>query len=231
LKSLYVVGCSHSRYVWPTYANILGQEYDNFYNWAGTGFGNYAIMHRAIEVAELMTPEDDLIVQWTYPGRFDFHIFGQGWYRGGNLVHSHDQIQQTILTYAFDPDSYQFQSDNHIMLTTTYLKNKNVNFRMLASDYDVEDLPALSIAKDFNIPFRKFLNVRPNIKMVKKEFDHHFTPAHHLEYLRQTDFTITDKMLQYVKKSEELIDTIHDWKWLQFKFEDAGLVSSETYGK
>ena len=102
---------------------------------------------------------------------------------------------------------------------------------MLASDYDVGDLPALSIAKDFNIPFRKFLNVRPNVKMLKKEPDHHFTPAHHLEYLRQTNFTITDKMLQYVKQSEELLDTIHDWKWLQFRFEDEGLTSSETYGK
>ena len=66
MKSLYVIGCSHSRYVWPTYANILGQEYDNFYNWAGSGFGNYAIMHRAIEVSKLMKPEDDLIIQWTF---------------------------------------------------------------------------------------------------------------------------------------------------------------------
>jgi hypothetical protein len=38
-------------------------------------------------------------------------------------------------------------------------------------------------------------------------------------------------MLQYVKQSEELLDTIHDWKWLQFRFEDEGLTSSETYGK
>ena len=27
------------------------------------------------------------------------------------------------------------------------------------------------------------------------------------------------------------IEKIHDWKWLQFRFEDAGLTSSETYGK
>lgn len=228
---MYVIGCSHSRYVWPTYANILGQEYDNFYNWAGSGFGNYAIMHRAIEVSKLMKPEDDLIIQWTYPSRFDFHIFGQGWYRGGNLINNHDSVQQAILTYAYDPDSYQFQTDNHIELTTTYLKSKNINFRMLASDYDVGDLPAISISNNFDIPFRKFLNVRPDIKMVKKETDHHFTPTHHLEYLRQTDFTITQKMLQYVEQSEKLIDTIHDWKWLQFKFEKAELIDRETYGK
>ena len=69
---------------------------------------------------------------------------------------------------------------------------------MVGSDYDVGDLPALNIAREFDIPFYKFLNVRPNIKMIKKEFDHHYTPRHHLNYLYQTDFTITKKMLQYV---------------------------------
>ena len=231
--NLYAIGCSHTRYVWPTFADILGRggDYDNFYNWGGSGFGNFAIMNRVIEIVDIMEPEDTIIVQWTYPARFDFHIPGEGWYRGGNLSNNNDQVQNTINSYAFDIDSYEMLTNNYIALTKTYLDSKNINYRMVGSDYDVGDMPALSIANDFDIPFRKFLNVRPNVKMIKKESDHHFTPKHHLRYLEESNFTITEKMLHYVQQAEEQLDMLHDWKWIQFKLEDEKLTQRVTYGK
>ena len=30
---LSVIGCSHTWYVWPTWADILSQEYDEYENW------------------------------------------------------------------------------------------------------------------------------------------------------------------------------------------------------
>ena len=57
MSTLYAVGCSHTRYCWPTYADILGQEYDKFENWGQSGFGNLAIMHRALEIAEQAGPD------------------------------------------------------------------------------------------------------------------------------------------------------------------------------
>lgn len=216
---MYAIGCSHTSYVWPTYADILGQEFDNFYNWGIAGIGNFAIMNRVIEIVEgEFTPDDTLIIQWTYPNRFDFHTTINGWYQGGNLANNYDPIQKTINNYAFDINSYELQTQNYIKLTRTFLDANHIDYRMIGSDYDVGDLPALSIANKFDIPFRKFLNVLPNSRMPKKELDQHFTPSHHLAYLNQTDFTITEKMLQYVQQSEELLDGIHNWNQIQEAF-------------
>ena len=175
---MYSVGCSHTKYVWPTYADILGKSYDKHYNWGIPGIGNFAIMNRVIAIVDCMHPLDELIIQWTYPNRFDYHreVKGPdgirvGWYRGGNLAH------------------------------------------------------------DFKIPFKKFLNVRPQSNTFQKETDQHYTPAHHLEYLRQCSFKITKEMLQYVQQAEDVLDTLHDWKWIQFKLEEAGLTDRVHHGR
>ena len=230
MSTLYSVGCSHTRYVWPTYADILGQGYDKFYNWGMTGVGNFAIMNRVMQIASKMHPNDELIIQWTYPARFDYHRTETGWYRGGNLAHNHDMVQDTINKYAYDELTYQMLTDNYIQLTKAYLAQHNINYKMLGADFDVGGKPALSIAQDFNIPFRKFLNVMPGASAIKKETDPHYTTSHHLEYLRQSNFTITKKMLYYVEQVEELIDTLHDWKMIQYKLEQARFTQRVTYG-
>lgn len=157
MSTLYAVGCSHTRYCWPTYADILSQEYDNFENWGQSGFGNFAIMHRVVEIADKMQSDDRLIVQWTYPTRFDFHRKGDGWYQGGNLQHNFDQVQDTINKFAYDPDSYQWHMETFIKLTKQYLDTNVVDYNMIGVDFNIEDieefpdkqaLPKLSIMKE-----------------------------------------------------------------------------------
>jgi hypothetical protein len=121
-------------------------------------------------------------------------------------------------------------TDNYIQLTKSYLAQHDINYKMLGADFDVGGKPALSIAQDFNIPFRKFLNVMPGASAIKKEIDPHYTTSHHLEYLRQSNFTITKKMLYYVEQVEELVDTLHDWKLIQYKLEQAEFTQRVTYG-
>ena len=172
MKTLYAVGCSHTRYCWPTYADILSQEYDRFENWGQSGFGNFAIMHRALEIADKMDVDDTLIVQWTYPTRFDFHRKGDGWYQGGNLAHNFDQVQDTINKYAWDPDSYQWHTETYVKLIKQYLDINVCNYHMIATDFDLQEivefpdsnnlLPNLEIMKGFDIKHRKFVNVRPD---------------------------------------------------------------------
>jgi len=81
------------------------------------------------------------------------------------------------------------------------------------------------------IPFKKFLNVRPQSNTFQKEEDHHYTPAHHLEYLRQCGVKITKEMLQYVQQAEDLLDTLHNWKLIQFELEEAGLTDRAHHGR
>jgi hypothetical protein len=241
LSTLYAIGCSHTRYCWPTYADILGQEYDKIENWGQSGFGNLAIMHRALEIAEQAGPEDTVIVQWTYPARFDFHKNGKGWYQGGNLTYNWDSIQQTINEYCFDPDSYEWHTETYVKLIKQYLDMNVGKFYMTASDFDVskivefpdkeDSLPPLNIMKDFNIKHRKFVNVRPNSKSPLPDFDHHWTPKHHLKYLEHSGFTITEKMLQYTNKAESILDEITNWKQINQRMVEKGYVEGGDYGR
>ena len=50
MTRLYVLGCSFSNYAWPTWADMLGLEYDTYENWAFPGLGNRAIAERVAEI-------------------------------------------------------------------------------------------------------------------------------------------------------------------------------------
>jgi len=227
---LYTIGCSHTHYVWPTYSDILSQEYDEYQNWGSSGIGNYAIMHRVIEMSELYKSGDTFIIQWTYPTRFDFHIPEQGWYQGGNLANDFDTVQNVINRFAFDPDSYEWQTQNFIELTRSYLTSKNIRFRFIAPDFDTGDtLPQLNIMDTFDIPKRRFIHVRPDSALAAE--DHHWTPKHHLKYLESAGFTITEKMLNYIDKAETLLDEITNWKQINRNMRIKGLLQHHVYGR
>lgn len=237
MSKLYVVGCSHTRYCWPTYADILAQEFDEYENWGQSGFGNYAIMHRAIEIADKMSDEDELIVQWTYPTRFDFHRGNAGWYQGGNLANNNDAVQDTINKYCFDKDSYEWHTQMYIKLVMQYLDINVYSYKMIAPDFEIEcvdnqSLPQLNTMDNFDIPFRKFFNTLPSKKfVVQKQQDAHWTPRHHLEYLKQTNFAVTDKMIEYVDKVEKILDETDDWKLIHYKMAQQNYIETNDYGR
>ena len=51
MKRLFVSRMfSFSNYAWPSWADMLGQEFDIFENWAFPGLGNRAIAERVAEI-------------------------------------------------------------------------------------------------------------------------------------------------------------------------------------
>ena len=234
MRTLYTVGCSHTRYVWPTYADILARSEDfdgGIQNWAQSGFGNFAIFNRVLEIVDDMQPQDELIIQWTYPTRFDFHRHGEGWYQGGNLANLHDGVQKVIAAVAYDEDSYRWHTENYIKVLTTYLDTRYVNYTMLSAEDQIKNNKPLSIMDDYDIEKRKFLYVLPTEKIPTKKFDTHWTPRHHLKYLEDIGCKITDSMLTYVNKAEEILDTIDDWRMIHHTMLEEKLIESRDYGR
>jgi len=227
--TLFVIGCSHTHYVWPTWADILAQEHDEYQNWGSSGIGNFAIMHRVIEMAEHYKFGDKFIVQWTYPTRFDFHRANAGWYQGGNLSNLADDVQHMITQVAYDPDSYEWHTQNYIELTKAYLNQEQVDYDFIAPDYKPGYLPPLNIMDEFDIPKRRFVHVRPNEPIASEDL--HWTPKHHLKYLENAGFTITQKMLQYVNGVEETLDDISNWKQINRNMRLKGYLQEHAYGR
>lgn len=119
---LFTFGCSLTRYHWPTWADILGKSYHEFYNWANRGAGNQQILERFSEciASQTLTSDDTLIVQWTDIHRFDQHTWDpalpESWYPGGNIFTDTgaDPMKGFIMNKLWNEKSFELHSLNFI---------------------------------------------------------------------------------------------------------------------
>jgi hypothetical protein len=75
MRRLFVFGCSFTNYEWPTWADLLGLEFEQYENWALPGIGNRAIAERLAEchARNNITEHDTVIVQWSSHIRHDWY--------------------------------------------------------------------------------------------------------------------------------------------------------------
>lgn len=83
---LFTFGCSFTQYVWPTWADILGQEFQFYENWGLAGAGNQFIFNSIIEcnLRNKLQKNDTVIIMWTSITRIDRYI-GHQWLHTGSL--------------------------------------------------------------------------------------------------------------------------------------------------
>ena len=79
MKRLFTFGCSFTHYHWPTWADILGKEFDYFENWGQGGSGNLFILNSLNEcvIKRNITSDDTVIIKWTDIYRNDTYNSGQ----------------------------------------------------------------------------------------------------------------------------------------------------------
>ncbi len=85
---LFTFGCSFTSWHWPTWADILGQEFKGrFKNLGMCAAGNEFIFHRLIEchARENLTKDDLIIICWTNFAREDRYLPDRGWTTAGNI--------------------------------------------------------------------------------------------------------------------------------------------------
>ena len=87
MSKLYTLGCSFTQYWrWPTWADALGREFDQFENWGLCGAGNSYILWSLIECNQRnqLGPNDEVWIMWTNTSREDRYVKNQ-WVQGGNV--------------------------------------------------------------------------------------------------------------------------------------------------
>jgi len=143
MSRLFVLGCSFSNYAWPSWADMLGTEYDTYENWGYPGLGNRAICERLVELhaREKLTSGDTVIVQWTSHLRNDYHTTddrrdgcnaGGGWKTCGSLfnyINAKLYTDNWIKTF-WDESSYTMHMLNNISLAQGFLKSTGCNWFM-----------------------------------------------------------------------------------------------------
>ena len=202
---LFTFGCSFSRWLWPTWADLLATEFDEFQNYGINGVGNKCIAERVSECLLLndLTSHDTVIVQWTDYHRFDFHrldlLDSSNWACSGN-IHLNPHLP-TEISGMWSEYSYIMHTWNFINLTASLLKNSKCRWYFTSSvdiSSDLEKFPTLSRYKKI-LELKNWLptidsvvdrNTYQGIKMPKGWFnsktqiqDIHPTTAHYRLWL------------------------------------------------
>ena len=75
MSRLFTFGCSFTSYTWKTWADILGQQAEEFYNFGQIGGGNEQIFFKIIEANKKynFTKDDTVAVCWTHYHRKDVY--------------------------------------------------------------------------------------------------------------------------------------------------------------
>lgn len=139
MARLFVFGCSYTSYMWPTWADLLSVEFDEYYNWAHIGLGNRAIAERISEanLKHKFTDEDTVIVQWTTILRYDWHnekpINSQaGWQTNGNAFCERNNkfFSRDWYNKFYSEQSWTMHTLNHISLVQGLLSSIGCKWRM-----------------------------------------------------------------------------------------------------
>ena len=140
MKRLFTFGCSYTSYAWPTWANLLSINYDEFHNWGLAGVGNRAIAERIAEAHQrhTFTKDDLVIVQWSSHLRNDwFHETSlperrANWKTAGSIFNYINQSlydKKWVETFFYEP-AYLMHTLNHIVLTQGFLNSLGCEWYM-----------------------------------------------------------------------------------------------------
>ena len=149
MKRFFAFGCSYTNYAWPTWANLLSVNYDEFYNWGLAGIGNRAIAERIAEanVKHRFTKDDLVIVQWSSHLRNDWwHKYSSSdrpyqWKTAGsifNYINEKIYDDKWIQQFFYEP-AYFMHTLNHISLAQALLKSTGCEWYM-SSMGDIRNL-------------------------------------------------------------------------------------------
>lgn len=85
-QRLFAFGCSFTRYCWPTWADIIGKQFNYYQNWGQPGAGNQYIFNSLVEchLKNQITPNDTVCIMWSNVSREDRYVKGQ-WVTPGNI--------------------------------------------------------------------------------------------------------------------------------------------------
>lgn len=210
----FTFGCSFTRYHrWPTWADILAQQFDHYQNWGLQGTGNTYILNSIIEAHQrnTFTKDDSVYVMWTSTGREDRYLRDH-WTTLGSIYWQdmlpkeyikswtcdrgyiiRDLANITVAKHMLDAIGCRYEFMSMVPLDkTSYENGLGYNPNNSKDDnQDVFDLYQSTLDSIHPSVYETVFNNdwnRPNgiFNAQDNQMDLHPTPKEHLMYLNQT---------------------------------------------
>lgn len=220
MSKLITFGCSFTKYMYPTWADILALGYDEFDNCGYLGGGNHLIMYSLSEYiarGEGITPSDNVIIMWTSVGREDRFINGK-WVTEGSVYNS--SYTNKMIKEFTDPIGYLLTNIGvmhavQLMLESigceyTFLKTcpfSNVDDSDKELKFSIDD----AVTEIYKVYDKTLSSIKPSVYETvfgnewPKRNDTHPTPLEHYMYLEKVGFELSDEQQEYARKWDNLV--------------------------
>lgn len=204
MKRLFTFGCSFTKYLWPTWADIVAvnQSYDLYENWGHSGGGNPFIFNSIIEcnLRHKFTKNDEIFVMWSTTHRMDVYNNYKWHLDGGTLEqdeNSNDQrgyyIRDLALISAVD-QIISLIGCNFQMMSMVNLHNHMLSTSGHSGKIALRESSELDCDDVFELYSELLNKIHPSIHEVVYKYDwksrsahrpndFHASPLLHLEYL------------------------------------------------
>lgn len=133
-ERLFTFGCSFTNWIWPTWANILGKEFEYFENWARPGSGNQYIFNSLLECCQrhTFTKKDHIIIMWSGIDREDRYVENMGGWIGNGSVFNYDLYPKQWVKQFSCHRGYLIRDLATILAAKTLLDQWKVNYSFLS---------------------------------------------------------------------------------------------------
>ena len=236
MSRLFTFGCSYTNYPWKTWADILGEEYDEFTNYGKMNGGNDQIFFKIIKAHKehKFTKEDTVAVCWTHALRKDEYKINKwvhkerppvedmgwkSWFKAGINVDEQwhktlcyisaaNILLSTISKYiCFSVVDYGLGNDELLTMPWSNTNTDQVFAKEINQFADKNFDSVLGIAHDQECKHRISLDIRPQDP--SGGLDDHPTPKEHLHFLENImKISISESTKQKVEQWETAIKPI-----------------------
>lgn len=211
MTRLYTFGCSFTKSKNPTWADIVGREYDHCQNWGQAGAGNSFIFSSLMECNKRnrISPNDVVMIMWSSIGREDRYVNGE-WLTPGSIYNQTDYDAAFVEKFA-DPTGYLLRDAAHLAGAKALLDAIGCQYYFFSIvPFNVPDDNVFKIFnidnKILNVYADEFRSVRPSVYEVV--FNHN--------WYSRTGIKETTKL-----KAEYEIKRGDDWPtWDKFTMQD-----------
>jgi len=138
-RRFFAFGCSYTLYCYPSWADFIGVNFDEHYNYGRSGASNTFIMNKMIEADEKFNfnPETDLVmVMLTGIGRFSY-MHNSQWITEGDLLsnfaYTKNPKVKKIIDTIWNEEWIVYQSWIASKVIKKLLTAKNIKHKILMS--------------------------------------------------------------------------------------------------
>jgi hypothetical protein len=179
----FAFGCSATSCNWPTWADIVARQYDEYQNWALPGAGNSFIFYSVMEAIKRnnINSKDTVMIMWTNIGREDRYVKGQGWITPGSIYNQTVYSPEFVRDYA-DPTGYLIRDMAHLSAVKSLLDTIGCEYKFFTTvPFNVPDDNIFKVfsmdTKITNLYTQDIASVAPSIFEVVFNFDWYSRPG------------------------------------------------------